>query len=208
MPGFNWTDYSLICSLPNQSIPYIYLRENSDQLEGNDKFDGFCVDLLYEIAKVFRKDFNSDFKFVIKSSPDNKYGRPNKETGEWDGMIGDLMRHQTDLLIADLTATYLRETAVDFTMPFMNLGIAILFKKPVSPEPELFSFLKPFSVEVWLYLLSAFLGISLCLWILSRISPYEWVSPHSCDPEPLELENQFSIGNSLWFTIVSLFHSS
>lgn len=29
------------------------------------------------------------------------------------------------------------------------------------------------------------------------------VSGHPCDPEPEELENQFSIGNSLWFTIVS-----
>lgn len=118
-------------------------------------------------------------------------------------MIGELMRHQADLAISDLTATWLRETAVDFTMPFMNLGIAILFKKTAIPDPKLFSFLKPLSVEVWLYLGSAFLAISIILWLMARISPYEWVSPHSCDPEPLELENQFSIGNSLWFTIVS-----
>lgn len=114
------------------------------------------------------------------------------------------MRHQADIAMADLTATYLRETAVDFTMPFMNLGIAILFKKQSFPEPELFSFLKPFSTEVWFYLGSAYLGVSLLLWILSRISPYEWVPPHACDPEPLELVNQFSIGNALWFAIGSL----
>lgn len=156
------------------------------------------------IAEVFRKDFASDFKFVIKIVPDLKYGQPDKETGEWDGMFGQLIRHQADLAIADLTTTYLRETVVDFTMPFMNLGITILFKKPTLPEPELFSFLKPFSNEVWLYLASAYLGISLLLWILSRISPYEWTSAQSCDPEPLELVNQFSIGNSLWFTIVRI----
>lgn len=152
---------------------------------------------------MFREDFQSDFQYELRPVADGQYGSPNAE-GEWNGMLGELMRSQADLAIADLTATYMRETAVDFTMPFMNLGIAILFKSASEPDPELFSFLKPFSEEVWLYLASAFLGISLLLWILSRISPYEWVSPHSCDPEPLELENQFSIGNSLWFTIVSL----
>ncbi len=29
---------------------------------------------------------------------------------------------QADLAVADLTITYERETGVDFTMPFMNLG--------------------------------------------------------------------------------------
>ncbi|KAH9512129.1 hypothetical protein DERF_010527 [Dermatophagoides farinae] len=194
----------LLITVPPSSIPYVSLREDHENHIGNDKFYGYCVDLLQEIANVFRQDFQSDFKYSIQISQDGQYGRPDKETGEWNGMFGELIRHQADLAIADLTATYLRETAVDFTMPFMNLGIAILFKKPSVPEPEMFSFLKPFSVEVWLYLASAFLGISLMLWIMSRISPYEWEAPHGCDPEPMELCNQFSIGNSLWFTIGSL----
>ncbi|KPM09535.1 kainate-selective ionotropic glutamate receptor-like protein 3 [Sarcoptes scabiei] len=194
----------LLITAPVPSIPYISLREDHELYHGNEKYHGYCVDLLKEIANVFREDFQSDFKYVIKAEPDGQYGRPDPETGEWNGMFGELIRHQADLAIADLTATYLRETAVDFTMPFMNLGITILFKKPSAPEPEMFSFLKPFSVEVWIYLASAFLGISLLLWILSRISPYEWQAPHSCDPEPIELVNQFSIGNSLWFTIGSL----
>ncbi|KAJ6219803.1 hypothetical protein RDWZM_005615 [Blomia tropicalis] len=191
-------------TIPPNSRPYIYLKDNHEEFTGNDKFEGFCVDLLIKITEVFQKKFQSDFKYQIKIVTDMQYGQPNKETGEWNGIVGELLRHQADLAIGDLTATYLRETAVDFTMPFMNLGIAILFKKTAIPDPELFSFLKPLSVEVWLYLASAFLGISILFWILSRISPYEWVSPHSCDPDPLELENQFSIGNSLWFTIGSL----
>ena len=156
------------------------MKENHESLEGNDKFGGYCVDLLIEISKVFEKDFNSKFLYEINIVPGGKeYGKLDKNTGEWSGMIGQLLRHQSDLALADLTATYAREKAVDFTMPFMNLGISILFKKPGLPEPKLFSFLKPFSVEVWLYLASAYLSISLLLWILSRISPYEWVNKKS-----------------------------
>ncbi|KAI2802571.1 hypothetical protein BLOT_010029 [Blomia tropicalis] len=189
-------------TVPPNSKPYIYLKESHENYTGNDRFEGFCVDLLEKIRQVFQREFGSDFKYALKVVSDGEYGKQNGD--EWNGMFGELIRHQADLAIGDLTATYLRETAVDFTMPFMNLGIAILFKKTAIPDPELFSFLKPLSIEVWLYLASAFLSISILFWILSRITPYEWISPHSCDPDPLQLENQFSIGNSLWFTIGSL----
>lgn len=50
-----------------------------------------------------------------------------------------------DFAITDLTITAEREKAVDFTTPFMNLGIGILFRTPKMPEPDLFAFLWPFS---------------------------------------------------------------
>jgi hypothetical protein len=37
-----------------------------------------------------------------------------------------------------------------------------------------------------------------------RICPYEWKNPYPCIEEPEELENQFTLQNSLWFTIGSL----
>lgn len=50
--------------------------------------------------------------------------------------------------ITDLTMTAERESAVDFTTPFMNLGIGILFRKPKPPEPKVFAFMLPFSTGV------------------------------------------------------------
>lgn len=108
---------------------------------------------------------------------------------------------KADLAIADLTITYVREEVVDFTMPFMNLGISILYRKADKKPPWLFSFLAPLSLEVWIYMSTAFLGVSLFLFVVARFSPYEWVNPHPCDPNPTELENQFTIWNTLWFTI-------
>lgn len=127
------------------------------------------------------------------------------------------------MAITDLTITSEREEAIDFSIPFMNLGkkpfesctdksyelhcfsgIAILYVKPQKAEPELFSFMDPFSQEVWLYLGIAYLGVSLCLFILGRLSPSEWECPYPCIEEPEELENQFTINNSLWFTTGAL----
>jgi len=75
---------------------------------------------------------------------------------------------KADLAIADLTITYEREQAVDFTMPFMNLGVSILFKKPSKKPPNLFSFLSPLSLDVWIYMATAYLGVSVLLFILAR----------------------------------------
>ena len=35
-----------------------------------------------------------------------------------------------------MTINYARETVIDFTKPFMNLGISILFKAPKDPATE------------------------------------------------------------------------
>lgn len=89
-------------------------------------------------------------------------------TSEWDGMIKELLEQRADLAIADLTITFDREQVVDFTMPFMNLGISVLYRKPVKQPPNLFSFLSPLSLDVWIYMATAYLGVSVLLFILAR----------------------------------------
>jgi ionotropic kainate glutamate receptor 2 len=37
-----------------------------------------------------------------------------------------------------MTINYARESVIDFTKPFMNLGISILFKAPKDPATEVF----------------------------------------------------------------------
>lgn len=61
-----------------------------------------------------------------------------------------------------------REQVVDFTMPFMNLGISVLYRKPIKQPPNLFSFLSPLSLDVWIYMATAYLGVSVLLFILAR----------------------------------------
>lgn len=83
-------------------------------------------------------------------------------------------------------------------------GISILYKKSTKSSPSLFSFLAPFSAFVWLWVITAYCGVSVLLFIMARISPYEWTNPYPCIEEPEYLENQFSLSNAFWFTIGSL----
>ncbi|XP_068908894.1 glutamate receptor ionotropic, kainate 2 isoform X4 [Tenebrio molitor] len=180
------------------SSPYVMRKEASEKLTGNAQFEGYAVDLIHEISRVL------GFNYTIRLAPDGRYGSLNRETKEWDGMIRELLDQKADLAIADLTITYDREQAVDFTMPFMNLGISILYRKPIKQPPNLFSFLSPLSLDVWIYMATAYLGVSVLLFILARFTPYEWQNPHPCNPNPDHLENQFTLFNCMWFAIGSL----
>ncbi|XP_076357607.1 glutamate receptor ionotropic, kainate 1-like [Tachypleus tridentatus] len=177
--------------------PYLGLKEPVDHLTGNDRFEGYCMDILEEISKRL------GFKYNIHLVRDGSHGSKN-EHGEWNGMIRELINKEADLAIADLTITYEREEVVDFTTPFMNLGISILFKTPTKNVPKLFSFLLPLSLEVWMYMATTYAGVSLLLFLLARLTPYEWIpsTPHNSGSSVLE--NQFSLSNSFWFTIGSL----
>ena len=70
----------------------------------------------------------ANFAFRLYTVPDNMYGVPDSETGEWDGIVRQLIDRRADIAVASMTINYARETVIDFSKPFMNLGISILFK--------------------------------------------------------------------------------
>ena len=96
----------------------------------------------------------------------------NKETGEWNGLIGDLVKGEIDIAVAGMTMTSEREEVVDFVAPYFDQsGISIIIRKPVRPR-SLFKFLEVLRVEVWLAILGALVVTALMLWFLDKFSPY------------------------------------
>ena len=59
--------------------------------------------------------------------------------------------------------------------------------------------MNPLAVEIWLYVMAAYILVSFTLFVMARFSPYEWNNPHPCNAESDVVENQFSISNSFWF---------
>ncbi|PVD34152.1 hypothetical protein C0Q70_05415 [Pomacea canaliculata] len=91
----------------------------------------------------------------------------------------------------------IEEKVIDFTKPFMSLGISIMIKKPENQDPHVFSFMEPLSQEIWLCTVFAFIGVSVVLFLVSRFSSEEW----NVDSGEAKLSNDFTIGNSLWFSL-------
>lgn len=59
--------------------------------------------------------------------------------------------------------------------------------------------MNPLAVEIWLYVLAAYLLVVFVLFVMARFTPLEWSNPHPCHQESDIVENQFSVSNSFWF---------
>lgn len=120
------------------------LKQTTVQLMGNDRYEGFAIDLIYELS------IELGFNYEIIVQEDGNYGVCiNNITQEWNGVIGELRAgvsafnlkenncfdnlfgifmflQRADLAIGDLTITSDRLTAIDFTPAIMNLGEFLL----------------------------------------------------------------------------------
>uniref|UniRef100_A0A8D0H895 Glutamate receptor n=1 Tax=Sphenodon punctatus TaxID=8508 RepID=A0A8D0H895_SPHPU len=177
--------------------PYVMYKKSDKPLYGNDRFEGYCLDLLKELSNIL------GFIYEVKLVSDGKYGAQN-DKGEWNGIVKELIDHKADLAAAPLTITYVREKVIDFSKPFMTLGISILYRKPNGTNPGVFSFLNPLSPDIWMYVLLACLGVSCVLFVIARFTPYEWYNPHPCNPDSDVVENNFTLLNSFWFGVGAL----
>ncbi|KAM4746875.1 glutamate receptor 1 isoform 1-T1 [Rhinophrynus dorsalis] len=178
--------------------PYVMLKKNADQLEGNERFEGYCVELAAEIAK------HVGYKYKLEIVKDGKYGARDSDMKAWNGMVGELVYGRADLAVAPLTITLVREEVIDFSKPFMSLGISIMIKKPQKSKPGVFSFLDPLAYEIWMCIVFAYIGVSVVLFLVSRFSPYEWHNEEyeeGKDQPTNDQSNEFGIFNSLWFSL-------
>ncbi|XP_053136811.1 probable glutamate receptor [Hemicordylus capensis] len=170
-----------------KDMPMVYVTtilEDPYVMARDTELEGYCIDLLEKLSEMLH------FRYKVGVVKDGKYGAlsPN---GNWSGMIGEVVRKEADLAVAPLTITSVREDAVDFTQPFLHMGIGILLEKDsASEDASLFHFLSPFSKETWVGVLVAYLLSSLCLFLAARMSPCEWDGNE---------DTHFTFLNSLWF---------
>ncbi|GIX83396.1 glutamate receptor ionotropic, kainate 2 [Caerostris extrusa] len=66
--------------------PYVMYRESAKKMFGNERFEGYAVDLLNALAEYLH------FTFEINPVKDGKHGSFNTTTKLWNGMIGEIFR--------------------------------------------------------------------------------------------------------------------
>lgn len=161
------------------------IEEDPYTMRKGSEFEGFCIDLISELSKML------GFKYKVHLVKDNRYGVIDS-SGNWDGMIGEIVRGEADLAVAPLTVTLIRAGAVDMTTPFLQTGIGFILHKDVASEQSTLSLLSPFSTNMWIGVLIAFLLTGLCIFLVGRISPSEWAEPDS-------EEHSFTLLHSFWY---------
>lgn len=60
------------------------MLKKEKNLTGNDRFAGFCVDMLEYVSRM------AGFNYRIEMSGGGVYGMIDTETGEWNGLVREL----------------------------------------------------------------------------------------------------------------------
>ncbi|GIY89031.1 glutamate receptor ionotropic, NMDA 2B [Caerostris extrusa] len=86
--------------------------------------------------------------------------------GTWNGLIAEILQNKADLIVTSIKINSDRQTVVDFTVPFLETGIAIVVAKRT----------EPFDTVSWLMiLLVSIQGAALAIFL------FEWLSPFGYD---------------------------
>lgn len=101
-------------------------KKSDKPLYGNDRFEGYCIDLLRELAIIL------GFTYEIRLVDDGKYGSQDESTSQWNGMVKELMDHvslKTSFskwclnVIPDLHFTSFIQTLVFIMCPLCRIQI-------------------------------------------------------------------------------------
>lgn len=176
--------------------PYMTLKPNADELTGNDRFQGFNKDLLDLISQQLGVEYK------LSLSADGRYGSKDT-TGKWNGMIGEVVEHKADMALADLTITTSRQTVVDFSIPYLTVGITMLIKKPGGdgsgngPSDSSYFFFHIFTMDVWGCILVSFIGVGVLYFFVTRLTNV-YIDPRTGQKRVV------GVLDSLWFSFGSL----
>lgn len=176
--------------------PYMMIKDSSGtpELSGNDRYEGYCKDLLDAIAKEL------EIKYELKAAEETLYGRrDHKVQGGWTGLIGTVVRKEVDMGVAATLVTAERREAVDFSLPFLETGTAalVLRRDPV-PGQGMLTFLAPFSFELWIFFVS---GLALVLLVMFLVSFFTARASAAAEKPGVERHTSGTLFKSLCYSL-------
>ncbi|XP_010510025.1 PREDICTED: glutamate receptor 3.5-like isoform X2 [Camelina sativa] len=152
----------LIIGVPNR-VSYKYYASKDNNSLG---VKGYCIDIFEAAVQLL--PYPVPRTYVL-------YG-DGKRNPSYDNLIGEVNANSFDVAVGDVTIITNRTKFVDFTQPYMESGLVVVAPvKGAKSSP--WSFLKPFTIEMWAVTGALFLFVGAVIWILEHRFNEEFRGP-------------------------------
>ena len=185
--GLSWSDlakWERRRDMGGVTLKSLYLEEtgylildNDPKLVVNDKnlarvpWVGVVPDIYQSLADTF------NFTYILAQSTDRKWGAV-EASGDWNGLIGDLLDGVGDLTVCSLSITKARSIVVDFALPFTTEFTQFFVSKQTSSY-SIDIYTKPFHMSTWLVLFIIIIATSLFFSRITKIGKEKFYSEFS-----------------------------
>ncbi|KAM3762373.1 hypothetical protein ACB098_01G340000 [Castanea mollissima] len=121
---------------------------------------GFSIDLFRAVQEAL--PFPLPHEFIPYM---NKHRQMN---GTYDQLLYQIKNQVYDAVVGDTTIIANRSLYVDFTLPYAESGVSMVVLVKDDENKDLWIFLKPLSINLWLTIGAAFIFIGLVIWVLEH----------------------------------------
>ena len=150
-----------------EEAPIAFLDENCSVTEQSSPecWYGWNPDLIKRLAK----DLKFTYEFIKEGS--KIYGGFNDDNNSWNGLVGEIIDSSIDLTVA-LSINTKRSKYIGFSAPFYEDQASMaLFTKSSKSSTNMFFFLEPFELSVWLTILGLIVVVGVLMTLLNKLSP-------------------------------------
>lgn len=126
-----------------------------------NNYSGVAIEVVKRLAHIFK------FKLRIIRPSDNQFGVSVPGKG-WTGLMGTLVRNESDIGVTALSITVSRARVIDFTRAYFVETVAILLRTPEEIQNYLAIF-EPFSLTVWIVLLVTMIVLIVLIAIMTKL---------------------------------------
>ncbi|XP_027170279.1 glutamate receptor 3.4-like isoform X1 [Coffea eugenioides] len=144
-------------AVPNR----VTFKEFVSKDNGPSGAKGYCIDVFEAAINLLA--YPVPHTYIL-------YGDGNRNP-EFNNIVFDVSQNKYDATVGDITITTNRTRIVDFTQPYMESGLVVVAPvREVKSSP--WSFLKPFTWQMWCVTAAFFLFVGAVVWILEhRMNP-------------------------------------
>ncbi|XP_042480627.1 glutamate receptor 2.8-like [Macadamia integrifolia] len=177
---------SLKVLVPLKHAFYQFVKVELDPITGKTiNITGFCPELFSAIAN--RLPFGLPYELQLYELPDGTYSK------RYNDLITQVYFKNFDAAVGDITILANRSKYVDFTMPYSESGLQMVVAIEDNLDKELWMFVKPLSLGLWLMTILGFIYIGIVVWILERPTNTE-----------LGVSRGERLQTSLWYSFLTL----